>query len=453
MEKLVMLKRRRFLTGLTAVAGSYVLAACGGGSSSSGASDGAAVADAVNNRAVKQASPNNTAIPPATSIVDSTGATWTVRSGVVYKGGSTAGFTQSVTLLLFYGSKIYQQNVVGNWWVWSGGTWNASADPRPATAPAAVSATHFYGVNEHYVQGGLYSSVSLATQATILADLGIRVSRQDAYTAQDINTIANTVIPGLAPVVVQPCFIFYPWNDPSINGGTPTETSAYNYAYALAATAATALAGKIPVVEFGNEYDIDPNSGSISSDGESITDYNNSTFPIFRGALRGSINGWRSVDTTGKTKIIANASAGWLHFGFLDGLMTGTQPNGSTGHPKITPDIIQWHWYSDMGDIQNATGGSGTYNILSRLQSSYGLPIMITEIGARPTLSAAQAQAYITSTAAELATAATKYNLIGMMWYELYDDVSGTYGLLTSNQAKKPLYSTMKSAIAANPKT
>jgi len=50
---------------------------------------------------------------------------------------------------------------------------------------------------------------------------------------------------------------------------------------------------------------------------------------------------WRSVDTGHVTKVIANATSGWLHFGFLAGRMIGTQPDGSTGHPKIWPDVIQ----------------------------------------------------------------------------------------------------------------
>jgi hypothetical protein len=43
------------------------------------------------------------------------------------------------------------------------------------------------------------------------------------------------------------------------------------------------------------------------------------------------------VDTGHVTKVIANATSGWLHFGFLAGLMIGTQPDGSTGHPEISP--------------------------------------------------------------------------------------------------------------------
>jgi hypothetical protein len=475
MEKPDMLVERKFVAAAAVL--SFTLAACGGGSSDPA---GAAVANAADPTSVVDvakhpASVSGTAIPPATSISDSSGAVWTVKSGVVYRANVAAGFTDQVTLLLWYAGKIYQKNVANLWWVWQNNAWVVSADPRPAapsspasspagspassppattpTAPTAptAAAIPFYGINGHYVQGGLSQTVPFATQAASIASLGLRSYRQDMYSASDIDTIASTVIPGLgSKVQVLPCIVAYPWNDPSLNGGTPTEASAYAYAYTMAAHAATKFAG-IPVVEFGNEYDIDDHSAPISSDGESISDYDNSTFPIWRGALRGAEDGWRSVDTKHTTKIIANATSGWLHFGFLDGLMSGTQPDGSTGHPKISPDIIQWHWYSDMGDIEKATGGSGTYNVLSRLKTSYGLPIMITELGVRPTLSNAQAQTYINQTVAELAAARSTYNLAGFNWYELYDYPDNLYGVMSSATAQKPDYGYMKTAVTANP--
>jgi hypothetical protein len=271
------------------------------------------------------------------------------------------------------------------------------------------------------------------------------------YTTTDIDTFASTVIPGLGSnVQVLPCIIAYPWNDPSLNGGTPTEASAYAYAYTIAAHAATKFAG-IPVVEFGNEYDLDDHNAPIASDGESISDYDNSTFPIWRGALRGAEDGWRSVDTNHTTKVIANATSGWLHFGFLDGLMTGTAPDGSTGHPKISPDIIQWHWYSDGGDFENAVGTSGTYNVLARLKSSYNLPVIFTELGVNADFSNAQAQTYINKTVAELVAGRATYNVAGFNWYELYDYPNNLFGVLSSATAQKPTYGYLKTAVAANP--
>ncbi|WP_418939859.1 beta-glucosidase [Paraburkholderia bryophila] len=424
---------------------------CGGGNEGTVATptaNSATVASAVD-QAQTRVSPSGTAIPPAASIIDSSSTVWTVKNGVVYRAGQPAGFTSQVTLLLWYAGKIYQENAANLWWVWANNNWTASADPRTPNVPAAPVAPPFFGINGHYVQGGIYTSIPLASQGATIANLGMSGYRQDMYSTDQIAQFATTVMPALgAGITVLPMIDPYPWNDPSLNGATPTEASAYAYAYTMAAYAATRLAG-IPVVEFGNEFDIDVHNTPILSDGQSISNYDNATFPIWRGALRGAEDGWRSVDTAHVTKIIANASSGWLHLGFLNGLMTGTQPDGSTGHPKISPDIIQWHWYSDGGDFENAHGVSGTYNVLAQLKASYNLPIMFTEIGVNEDFSEAQAQAYINTTIPELVAAKSTYNVIGFNWYELYDETSGTFGLVTSSSTPKPRYATMKAVIAA----
>jgi hypothetical protein len=486
MEKPDMLVERKFVAAAAVL--SFTLAACGGGSSDPA---GAAVANAADPTSVVDvakhpASVSGTVIPPATSISDSSGAVWTVKNGVVYRANVAAGFTDQVTLLLWYAGKIYQKNVANLWWVWQNNAWVVSADPRPATTPASPSspasspaapgspasspattptaptaptsaAIPFYGTGAHYVQGGYSLTVPLATQAGSLADLGMKSYRQDMYAAEQIDTIKNTVMPGLGKnVQVLPMVEAYPWNDPAINGGTPTEASAYAYAYTMAAQAAVAFAG-IPVVEFGNEYDLDNHNKPLTNNGVNVSDYDNSTWPIWRGAMRGAYDGWRSVDTKGVTKIINTASAGYLHLGWYKGMLTGTQPDGSTGHPVVKTDIIQLHWYSDGGDFEAANNPSNgqVYNVLAQLQAAYNLPIMFTELGINMDFSTAQGQAYINKTIPELVAAKAKYNVIGFNWYELYDDTNiggdGNFGLMSNGSTEKPTYPTMKSAIAANP--
>jgi hypothetical protein len=84
-------------------------------------------------------SPQGTYITTTGTIVDATGAKWTVSGGVIYKDGSPAGTTSSVVLLLYYNHTIYQQNSFGGWWAWVNNGWQATTDPRisaPAPAPA-----------------------------------------------------------------------------------------------------------------------------------------------------------------------------------------------------------------------------------------------------------------------------------------------------------------------------
>ena len=464
-----------------------ILAACGGGGSGNSAEGVANAADptAVVDVAKHPASLSGTAIPPASAIDDSRGAVWTLSNGVVYRAGKPAAFTMNVKLLLWYAGKIYQENVDNNWWVWQNNVWNTAADPRPATstatsssspdvasaATAASSATStastastaavasaqttsapipFFGINEHYNYGGIYTSIPLATQAATLTDLGLTGNRQDIHTYDQIDAVANTVIPGMgSKISVMPMIDAYPWDDPSLNGGTPTEASAYAYAYSMAAYAATKLKG-VAAVEFGNEYDLDGHNKAVANDGANVSDFDNSTWPIFRGALRGSYDGWRSVDTTGATKVIATASSGFLHLGWYKGMLTGTQPDGTTGHPLVKTDIIQLHWYSDGGDPENTWGVTGTnYNVLKTLHDAYNLPIMFTEIGVNTDFSTAQAQTYINKTIPELYAAKATYNVIGFNWYELYDDPTGQYGILTNTAGQKAIYSTIKQAVAA----
>jgi hypothetical protein len=335
----------------------------------------------------------------------------------------------------------------------SGGTQaTVSVSVNIAIVPPVVvkPAMAFYGINGHYVQGGLSVSVPLAAQAASLADLGVKIFRQDCYNNSHIDTFVSTIIPGLGKgVQVLPVLIAHPWNDPSISG-TPTETSAYNYAFAMAAYAATKLAG-IPAIEFGNEYDIDSHNAGIKNDGVNVTDYDNSTWPIWRGALRGSLDGWRSVDTARVTKLIATATSGYIHFGWTDGMLNGTAPDGSTGHPKVTTDWIQWHYYQDGGDMTAVAGKTGTYNVLAEIQKRNNLPIRFTELGSSPDQSAASQVAYITNTWAKLGALRTQYNIVGIDFYELFNYPNDAFGVMLSGTVQQPNYQPLKTAIKDNP--
>lgn len=80
------------------------------------------------------ASPSGTVFPPATSLVDSTGASWSIVKQVAFKNEAQAGITSNVALLLYFDGTIYQQNTSGNWYEYTPGTttyWPAvSKDPR-----------------------------------------------------------------------------------------------------------------------------------------------------------------------------------------------------------------------------------------------------------------------------------------------------------------------------------
>ena len=82
-------------------------------------------------------SASGTSIPTVTEIVDNNLNVWTVASGVVYEN-HVATQSSSVTLLLYYGGSVYQENIHNAWYQWNG-KWVATADPRVGAPLAYVA--------------------------------------------------------------------------------------------------------------------------------------------------------------------------------------------------------------------------------------------------------------------------------------------------------------------------
>jgi len=121
-----MIKRRQFIGCLTALGGSYLLSACGGGS------EGGTLGSAVSKAAAvsKSASANGSAMPPAGSLIDGSGNTWTLSGGVLYQNGAVAGVNYGVTLAMCFNGTIYQENSAGHFYQWTGSSWQPCGDPR-----------------------------------------------------------------------------------------------------------------------------------------------------------------------------------------------------------------------------------------------------------------------------------------------------------------------------------
>jgi hypothetical protein len=311
------------------------------------------------------------------------------------------------------------------------------------TVPASGGGTspHFYGVNAHYNEGGIYAT-NVAQQVKDMQAMGIKTVRQDCGSTSDTATLAG-LISAFSPIVIQPIFNVYPT--------TTNETTAYNQFYAYGQTVAQQLAGKVPVIEMMNEPEVQYfNNGTPAANGQSITNWSadNSQWPAFRGAVRGFYAGFRSVDTTKQT-LITSPSVTWLHYGILQGLWTGAGPDGSTGNPTASWDITNQHWYYNFGDIKTAGG----VNTLAQLQSMFGVPIILSEIGVNTSISQSAYDSYITSALTEYQAAAATYNIVGIDWYMLYTSTeSPDMGLYSSpgtvNAARA---STMASCISAHP--
>lgn len=323
--------------------------------------------------------------------------------------------------------------------------------PSAITCSSGTRST-FYGINGHLNMGGAYSKSNFSTQIKQLQDLGVVMYRNDIidnWGAQNMAAFAKQ-----ARATAGPCVAIYPTVGPNNSDWGTNEKDAYNKGYALGRATATQLKGIVPAYEVGNELDTAALVGD--GDGNRSSDYDNTWFSKGRGLINGMTDGIKSIDPTAP---IILSSISWLHFGFDDMILAGTGPDGSSGHQIPKVDAVAFHWYSDMGDIENACGGTGCYNALQKM-SSYGKPIWLTEYGARPEMgSDSTIGAYVVGNKmlGDFVRLAAKYNIQSTELYQLYDDASiggdGNYGLVQDNgTTKKASYAKVKSFIAANPK-
>jgi hypothetical protein len=311
----------------------------------------------------------------------------------------------------------------------------------------------FYGINGHARLPGVYTNTSQAVQLSQLRDLGIAMYRQDVSDEAQTEIVAR-----LAKAAKAQCVGVLVVLTPDYQE-TRSESEAYQKGYRLGHDAAMGLKGLVQYYEVGNEYDNDAILDSRS--GEQPSDYDNARFVKARGAIRGMIDGARTADPSAK---IILCGLGWLHYGFSDMLHTGTQPDGTGGHPIPQWDITAWHWYSDMKDITCARGMvlgdscSFGVDVLQRLKATYGKPIWITEFGVRPDHTEDYAGTFLVgkSALAGFVENAKKYDIQSVELYELYDDKDdsgdGDYGVIAHDgTTRKGRYEHVKEFIRTHP--
>ncbi|MDR5821518.1 glycosyl hydrolase [Caballeronia sp. LZ043] len=321
----------------------------------------------------------------------------------------------------------------------------ATSNPVTPSTPAASTAKPiFYGVNGHNNEGGAYDISSPALQLSQLQSLGARLYRNEVYNQASANKLA-----GIAKTMAAGGVTVFPILLSGIDYNS--ESDAYNAGYTLGKL--TASAYRYAYYEVGNELGADALTGNV--DGVYPQHFDNTKFQKARGVIRGMIDGIRSVDSSGK---IVMGGGAWMHYGFDQMLASGTQPDGSGGHPVLSWDITAWHWYSDQGDITHACGGTGCHDVLAALQQ-LGKPIWLTEFGVRPEYgNDDQIAAYLVggTMMAQFAAVASKYNLQAIQAYQLYDDPDGgegAYGLLKNDgKTQKASYSAYQRFVANNPR-
>ena len=453
-----LITRRKVLGGLVAGCIAPLISACGGGSSGS---TGSAV-DAAEVNAQKNTTGSTTAFAVTSPAQNATASSTFTVSG-------TAG-TQWVNVAIYSGSTKLSSDVTPSGGKWSatvkmgtltgaqtltvmafsvaagksGGTstsasLNVTIGAAAVTTPAA-GVLPYFGINAHYVQGGVYQSIPLAQQVSLMTANGMTTCRQDCYDQPGMTALANTVIPGMKGITVLP-----------VVASTPTGSSvssAYTQGYQLGVAAANTFAGLVPVIEMGNEMDIACVNNNV--DGNLPSHYN-STAPLYVAFQAGLCNGFRSVDTTGKTKVMLGGIA-YIHFGFLQMIVSNIQPNGSAmSTAPATFDMIAWHYYYTGGNMESVSGLSGTYNVFTSIAQISTKPIYFSECGigqSSASTSTSTGVAYINQAMAQMVA---QPQVVGFNFYELYDHTDG-YGLYNNSGVAYGWRPTLSSFIAANPK-
>jgi hypothetical protein len=281
-----------------------------------------------------------------------------------------------------------------------------------------LSTSPVRGINGHpFNQPAYLGSVNISAQATLIRNLNIDWYRTDTYSSTSPNTVrAYASALGKAGVRMLPIII--PNFSYTTGASATIYTNAFNQAFALA----TRCSSLVTHYDCVNEPDIESmiNTGETRDDngqvwpfgdpdGDQWWHYKGERYTRAREAIRGCIDGVKAANPANLTMV---NTSGWKHTGFTDRLLSD----------GITWDVTSWHWYSEMGNIENA---GGTTNVLASLRA-YGKPMWIGEANFRSGTDGGPGEygtvaTYLTN---EIATAKTRFSrgVDGLFLYELLDE-------------------------------
>ncbi len=243
---------------------------------------------------------------------------------------------------------------------------SSAASSELAELPPVRSDSVIFGINGHPLRQVAYSldGGSVEEQFDYLDSLHISWYRIDVV--PDSDGMVGTKFPELVRTAASRNIHVLPiiTNRPR-SGQTPAE--AYGEAFRIGKGFALRYGELLTHVEAGNELDSWPLLSKGEGDGSNIEQYDADTLAVVTAWLRGLTRGLRAGAP--KLLIIINA-AGWHHWAFFDALRRDT----------VGYDIVGYHWYSDMGDIDApVAGGKSTIDHLYDLNKD----IWITEINSR----------------------------------------------------------------------
>ncbi|WP_429576362.1 hypothetical protein [Paraburkholderia sp. UCT70] len=389
-------------------------------------------------------SADGTSLPASPYIIDKSGAIWTLTNGVIYRNGATVGNTYNVSLVLWYGGKIWHCGTGGQFYVNNdtAGHWLPCNDPRIAIAP---SAGMFYGMNGHFDYN--YTPQQIVS---ILKGMGCTSYRVGC---NNTSTELNAVI-GLAQAFQSAGMTLIVLIGQGVYDSSGNlwagENAAYSQGYAVAQAVANALKPYgVTIYECGNELTrTNATVLNFTYAGTRASDFNNANWPVMRGVMRGMIDGVKSVQSNAKCGINFCVN----DIGAADALWDGMQPDGSGGYPTVRWDITTWHNYEVYGDLFDVgtDGAQPGFDLPIYCKARYGVPFIVTEWNTGPEQTEAYRSNYISTKLGEYYQNRKTHNIQSVMYYVL-DSGDQTFGIMLNGSPLNPSYSAFQSFTAAHP--
>ena len=246
-----------------------------------------------------------------------------------------------------------------------------------AMTAVACGGEFHWGVNGHPGAQEGYRQVPIAAQLDLVVELGAKWYRCDwsegAFRAAP--SAYDALVDEAARRGIRLLPVIFP--DTSCRSERPlaeSRAAAERFARALAAR----YRGRVSHWELDNELD----NWAMVRKGEKCPDgrvwqwgdphgnnpnhFQEDRFQRARAELEGMHAGIKAADPAAKTIV----DSCWIHHGFIQRLFV---------QDRVPIDILGWHWYSEMGDPANTSGG---FNLLAHLKG-FGKPIWFTELNRR----------------------------------------------------------------------
>ena len=236
-----------------------------------------------------------------------------------------------------------------------------------------------WGVNGHSFSQEAYWHVPVDTQLDLVSELGATWYRFDLSSGGFMGNVER--MDGLLSGAEQRKLRLLPvlFADPGARDEKATAEQIRQAAFTFARQAASRYKGRITHWELSNELDAyamirkgeRTRDGRLwewgDAEGSNPDDLNEARYQKAKAEILGLHEGVKAGDPDALTIV---DTAGWLHYGFIERLVT---------EDHVPFDILSWHWYSECGQITNVQGRVNLVDYLKR----YNKPLWITEINRR----------------------------------------------------------------------